>query len=72
MLYLFASSVIPLSITHQPSFSGLLGNLLHLTVSVVIGLNVSILAGLLQPIGGILNVLGILHIFIGIGISISL
>jgi hypothetical protein len=49
---------------------GLLGILLQVTVSVVVGLNVTILASILQPLGGILSILGFIHIFVGIGISL--
>jgi hypothetical protein len=71
MLSLFASSVTSSLITHQFFSSGLLGNLLHLTLGIVVGLDV-VLVVLLQSVGGILNTLGFINIFIGIGLVISL
>jgi len=70
--YVISCSVTSLSITHQPSSSGLLGSLLHLTLNVVVGLNVNILSSLLQPLAEDLDSLGILDIFVNIGISISI
>lgn len=61
-------SVTSLAITYQPFFSGLLATLIQVTVSVVIGLEISIFVGILSPLGSILGVLGFINIFVGIGI----
>jgi len=53
------------------TIGGLLATLLHVTIGVVVNLEV-VLVVLLQPLGGILNVLGFLDLFVGIGIVISL
>lgn len=61
------SLVTSLAKTHQPFSSGLLGTLLHLTLGIVVGLDV-VLVGLLVQLKGTLSILGILNIFVGIGI----
>ena len=68
--YAISLSVTYLAITHLPFSSGLLGTLLHVTLAVVVDLDVSILVGILAPLRGIFVDLNILGIFVGIGISL--
>ena len=67
----FACSVISFVNNNSsiPSSSGLLGTLLHLTLGVVVNLDV-VLVVLLRPLGGILSTVGYLGIFLNIGLPL--
>ena len=67
---LFSLLVTSLVISHQPFSSGLLATLCQVTSQVVVGFNVGILGGLLEPLGGIFGALGFINIFVGIGIHL--
>ena len=70
--YVISLSVTSLAITYQPFSSGLLCTLLKVTVDVVVDINVTIVAGLLEPLKAELGNLGIIDVFVSIGIYISL